>query len=142
MASEPQGSLLYVDTSALVKLVVHEAESEALEAELNRWSDRATSALTTVELPRAVARRELEDVVRPELVDVLLAVIDEVSVNREVLRTAAQLGPPELGTLDAIHLASALSLGEDLGGLLSYDRQLLQAAAGVGVATLRPGLIA
>jgi len=139
VASEsPRGSLLYVDTSALVKLVVREAESEAVEAELDRWGDRSTSAVTAAELPRAVARREVEDVVRPELVDVLLAVVTEVLVDREVLRVAAQLGPTELGTLDAIHLASALSLGEDLGGLLSYDRRLLDAAAVAGLPTLAP----
>jgi predicted nucleic acid-binding protein len=46
--------------------------------------------------------------------------------------------PGELGTLDAIHLASALSLGEDLGGLLSYDRRLLDAAAVAGLPTLAP----
>ena len=52
---ELQTGVLYVDTSALVKLVIREAESDAVEQELRRWSDLATSAGTSIELSRAVA---------------------------------------------------------------------------------------
>jgi predicted nucleic acid-binding protein len=51
----PQG-ILYVDTSALLKLLVRETESTAIECELPTWRDLATSAIAEVELPRAVAR--------------------------------------------------------------------------------------
>jgi len=139
MASEPgQGSIIYVDTSAFVKLVVRESESEAVEAELGRWADGATSTVTQIELPRAVARRDTGEVVRPEMVFGILAGTNEIPLDETVLNMAIDVGPPELGTLDAIHLASALSLGEDLGGLLSYDRRLLQAAAAVGLHTFAP----
>lgn len=138
MASEPgAGALLYVDTSALVKLVVREPESEAVEAELDRWADGATSTVTRIELPRVVARRHAE-VERPDMVLGILAGTNEVPFDETVLKRAIEVRPPELGTLDAIHLASALSLGEDLGGLLSYDRRLLEAAAAASLPTLAP----
>lgn len=83
MATEPPASspaVLYVDTSALLKLLVHEAESAAIERELLTWSDLATSVITEVELPRAVARAREE---RPE------AVIDGSVVLQGVLASAA-----------------------------------------------------
>jgi uncharacterized protein with PIN domain len=58
--AEAGAGVLYADTSALVKLVVREAESEALEAALERWRDVATSAITAIELARAVARARTE----------------------------------------------------------------------------------
>jgi uncharacterized protein with PIN domain len=56
--AEVQAGLLYADTSALVKLVVREAETAVLEEELSRWTDLVTSAVTSIELSRAVNARE------------------------------------------------------------------------------------
>lgn len=139
MASEPRaGSLLYIDTSALVKLVVREAESEAVEAELNHWVDGATSTVTRIELPRAVGRRDTGDPTRPEMVFGVLAATNEIPVDDAIVELAVDLGPRELGSLDAIHLASALSLGADLGALMTYDRRLRKAADAAGLPVLAP----
>ena len=62
-----------------------------------------------------------------------------VRVDEAVLSGAARLEPAELRTLDAIHLATALSAGEDLGAMICYDDRLAQAAARLGVTMMAPG---
>ncbi|MHB1539434.1 MAG: PIN domain-containing protein [Solirubrobacteraceae bacterium] len=76
----PPPAVLYVDTSAMLKLLVREAESTAIERELLKWSDLATSVITEVELSRAVARAREE---RPD------AVIDGSVVLQGLLASAA-----------------------------------------------------
>jgi uncharacterized protein len=115
--ADVETGVLYLDTSALVKLVVREAETDALEEELARWSDLATSAITSVELSRAVARARTysEAIVADEYAILgVLAAVAEIPLSDEVRATASGLVPVELRTLDAIHLASAMSLGGDL----------------------------
>ena len=102
-------SLVYLDASALVKLVVVEPESNALIAFLHGWPDRVSSAG--------------------------LALID---ADRGILGMAAAFDPPGLRTLDVIHLATALAVREDLVGLVTYDRRLATAAARVDVEVLAP----
>lgn len=96
-----------------------------------------SSALLRVEAVRACARygREYADRAEEGLDAVALLPLDDT-----VLAAAARLGPPALRALDALHLASALSLDEDLGVLVAYDGRLLEAAArhGLTVATPRP----
>jgi predicted nucleic acid-binding protein len=116
---------VYLDASALVKLVVPEPESAALRAELTRWNRRVSSALVRVELIRASVRvgsgaRRLSERV--------LATLDLIAVDDAILDAAGRLRPPELRTLDAIHLASAQALGSALGGLVAYDTRLLEGA--------------
>jgi len=132
------GTVVYLDTSALVKLVVREPESEALEHELHHWTDGASSALARIELPRAVRRRLDND--RPSLIELwgLLAATAEVPLSDEVIGIAARLDPARLGSLDAIHLASALSLGAAVGALITYDDVLESAARDAGLSTLQP----
>jgi len=132
------GSVVYLDTSALVKLVVREPESEALERVLHDWTDGASSALAWVELPRAVRRRLGE--AGPSLLELwgALAASSEVPISDEVIGIAARLGPARLDSLDAIHLASALSLGDAVGALITYDSVLESAAQDAGLHTLRP----
>jgi predicted nucleic acid-binding protein len=106
-----------VDTSALVKLVVREAESDALEDALSTWRGLATSSITTIELQRAAQRARADDregVAGDETIAVLLAAVAQIPLSPLVRQTAATLHPVELRTLDAIHLASALALGNDL----------------------------
>ena len=67
-----------------------------------------------------------------------LAAIDLVAVDDQVLATAEATGPPGLRTLDAIHLASAMSLEDALGPFITYDQRLEAAARSSGLETLVP----
>jgi predicted nucleic acid-binding protein len=130
-------SLVYLDASALVKLIVAEPESAALIEFLRTRPDRVSSALSLVEVPRAIRRAGggTTDRRRARRLLTRLAIVD---VDHRVLATAATLDPPDLRTLDAIHLATALVLGEDLVGLVTYDRRLASAAARRDVEVLAP----
>ncbi len=126
----------YVDTSALVKLVLAEAETAALRAELGHWPRRAASAIITVELLRTVARSGV-----PALLATarqLLADVHVIRVDQELLDRAAALEPRRMRSLDAIHLSSALALGEQLGVLVTYDRRMVEAAAAIGLRVSSP----
>lgn len=130
--------MLYLDASAIVKLVVREAESEALRTEVEAWSELASSIVSRVEVPRAV-RRILG--VRPGSEEVSAAVLDGIAyldVDVALARDAAQLEPTDLRSLDAIHIASAVSLGADLGAISTYDRRLADAARLRGIAVISP----
>lgn len=117
----------YLDSSALVKLVVVEPESAALIEQLGGWPQRVCSALALAELPRALDRAGFGATARRRAREVLERMI-LVDVDRRILATAATLGPSSLRTLDAIHLATALAVREDLGAIITYDRRLRAAA--------------
>jgi predicted nucleic acid-binding protein len=139
--AEARAGVLYADTSALVKLVVREAESEALAEELRSWDEIATSTITSIELTRAVARaRDNPDAATTDEWTVLgvLAATAEVPLTDDIKATASTLAPVELRTLDAIHLASALSLGDALAGVLTYDERMQAAATAHGLILLAP----
>lgn len=127
----------YVDTSALVKLVVAEAETRALEAWLEEQQSRAlvSSDLTRAELMRTVRRSPSADVVRARAV---LESITLLTVRRTVFDAAGHLEPTLLRTLDALHVASALELGDDLTGIVTYDHRLADAARAHGIAVFAP----
>ena len=126
MPSAPRSSLLYLDSSALVKLVVAEPETAALLAFLAAWPHRVSSALARVEVLRAVKRAGAGPAVRGRATRVL-ARVALIRVDDPVLAAAARVPPPELRTLDAIHLATARSL-DGLGGIVTYDARLGRAA--------------
>jgi uncharacterized protein len=126
----------YADSSALVKLVIPEPESAALRAVLARWPRVASSALAVVEVPRAVVRAHAA--ARPLALRVLADLIT-LAVDDVVLERASQIGPPELRTFDAIHVASAEQLGDELGVVISYDERLLSAAEAHGFRVACPG---
>lgn len=132
--------LLYADTSALVKLAVTEAETAAVREELAHWSGVVTSVLTEIELARAVARaRERDAMALDEFaVWTITASLVEIELSATIRRAAAGLQPSAVRSLDAIHIATALSLGEDLGGVLTYDRRTPDALADRGVAVVAP----
>lgn len=138
MADDEAPGLVYVDSSALVKLVVREPESAALEQELRDWRDGASSALAWIELPRAVRRRMGEDAPSLFVLWAMLAATSEVPITDDVISIAARLEPEQLGSLDAIHLASALTLGADVDAFITYDDVLEDAARRAGLQTLRP----
>src|SRR5919198_6313213 len=126
-----------MDASPLVKLVVPEAESGALRTFLRAWPRRFSSAVATVEVTRAAHRYSSAPALARRVEQVMARVV-LVDVTPEILVRAAHLEPATLRALDAIHLAAALSLGRDLGGLVTYDDQLAEAARAAGVTLFAP----
>ncbi|MBS4730644.1 type II toxin-antitoxin system VapC family toxin [Mycobacterium sp. SM1] len=131
--------MLYLDTSALMKLIRREPESHALAD----WLDAHTpapwvsSTLVEVELPRALRR------IAPALLAGVPAIVARVARYEidELVRAAAAAYPdPALRSLDAIHLATAHAVfGARLRAFVSYDERLLAAAAAAGLPTATPG---
>ena len=129
--------MIYFDTSALVKLVFDETESAALAEWLTVRADvpKVSSDLSTIELLRT-CRRVDEDAV--EGANLLLGGIDLLPMDRAIVEKAATLVPTELRSLDAIHLASALSVKASLTALVAYDVRLCSAAAQAGLEVVSP----
>jgi uncharacterized protein len=130
--------VIYLDTSAFVKLIRGERESSALQTFLRERSEAplVASALLVVETRRAVLGQAPGDLARADL---LLTRIDQVDITRAVLEAASRLPDPTLRSLDAIHLATALQLGRDLDALVTYDSRLAAAADRQGVGVVTPG---
>lgn len=128
--------VFYVDASALVKLVVAESETGALRAWLGESDhELVTCDLARTELMRAVRRAVPDRVLRAREV---LDAVTLVHVTPAVFEDAGRLDPAGLRSLDAIHLAAALDLGDDLDGLITYDDRLADAAVSNGVAVVAP----
>ena len=125
----------YLDSSAIVKLVVAEPQSFALRRYLRRKRPLISSALARTEVLRAVLGEGERGNARARVV---LARLDLVRVNDRVLDAAGELLPAELRSLDAIHLATARQLGSDLGHVVTYDERMLHAARRLGLATATP----
>ena len=137
MSSAPTASEAptYVDSSAFVKLVVAEAESQALRQFLTDVPRRLTaSTLLDVEATR-VARAAGGEATNA-MTEALRAVV-LVDVTRSIRARARLLDPAELRTLDAIHLATALETGA--GEIVVYDRRLAAAAQAYGMHVWSPG---
>jgi predicted nucleic acid-binding protein len=130
-------SLVYLDSSALVKLVVTEPESAALMRALQAWPDRVSSALALTEVPRALRRAGFGRA-EGRRTRAILSRIALVDVDRRILAAAAAIEPPGLRTLDAIHLATALLVREDLATLVTYDRPLAAAAERAQLEVMAP----
>jgi predicted nucleic acid-binding protein len=128
-------TLLYLDSSAIVKLVVPEAESAALRRSLRSWPERVSSVVARIEVERVARRIGGGAVRRARSVLTRLALVE---LDPEVVDRAAKAEPAELRTLDSIHLATALSLGNDLGALCAYDFRLAEAAASGGIEVIAP----
>ncbi|MDQ6771876.1 MAG: type II toxin-antitoxin system VapC family toxin [Candidatus Dormibacteraeota bacterium] len=130
------GRLAYLDTSAFVKLVVREAESTALTRFLARWPERASATLLRAEAIRALRRAGLDaDVGAARR---LFETLRLVRIDEPLLDRAGVLEPRELRSLDALHLATALGLGPDLGVFVTYDRRMGEAAEQVGLPVRSP----
>lgn len=126
----------YLDTSALVKLVVAEAESPALLTWLKQQDKTLVSSdLARAELARAVRRSSPDRMVRVR--DVLDS-ITLLTATPETFELAGRLDPSILRTLDAVHLATALSLVDDLDAIVTYDDRLAAAAQANGVPVASP----
>jgi predicted nucleic acid-binding protein len=128
---------LYLDTSALVKLILLEPESEHLHDYLAGFPEDAqfTSALTRTELVRAVARASSVEFVTHA--NRVLRRLASVALTNQMLDDAAALQPPELRTLDAIHLAAARTAPR-LRAVVTYDNRLAEAAHNLGFAVVAP----
>jgi len=129
----------YLDTSAFLKLAVAEERSE----QMRDWAHRQSTAgqeLWSSDLLRTEACRAARRVSVAALTVTrdLLSRVALVGMTPEVFQRAGELGPPGLRSLDALHLAAALRLGDDLEGIVTYDDRLAGAAQELGIATLAP----
>ncbi|MBV8083188.1 MAG: type II toxin-antitoxin system VapC family toxin [Chloroflexi bacterium] len=132
MSAEPAA---YLDSSAFVKLFSLEAESSALKAYLTSWSRSVSSALLRVEGLRTATKLGPEALVSARF---RLSFVTLMPIDDAVLQDAATIGPRELRSLDAIHLATAQQLGSDLGVVVTYDARLAGAARQLGLPVSAP----
>lgn len=127
----------YADTSAVVKLLVEEAHSQALAAFYDRNSDAQwiSSALLRVEVTRAVARTIPQ--LLPDARDLLLA-FAYVAIDDDIVDAAMEEPDRSLRSLDAIHLATARLLASEMDAIVTYDDRLADAATAAGLAVVSP----
>lgn len=128
--------ITYLDSSAIVKLAVREPESLALRRYLRRRQPLVSSALARTEVLRALLPAGDAAMARGRAV---LQRLDLVRVNDRILNAAGALRPPDLRSLDAIHLATAQELGGELSALITYDGRMAAAAAHLGYRIVQPG---
>lgn len=143
--------MIYLDSSALVKLVVAEKETEALQYHLgSRQAGIVTCDLALTEVLRVVRRscytsqRQLR--VDQAMLDERLAAagglldrVDRIVVDTDVfLRAGMDTSDPHLGSLDAVHLVCALEVGPELASFITYDRTLARAATERGLPVEQP----
>ncbi|HEU0249722.1 MAG TPA: type II toxin-antitoxin system VapC family toxin [Solirubrobacteraceae bacterium] len=133
----PKSELFYLDASALVKLVLREPETDALVAALASDAKLVASEIAEVETLRALQRRSggsaVAGIGRSRLENVRL-----LPLSPQARQKACELQPAELRSLDAIHLATALQLGDLLAGFYTYDTRLGEAATHAGLRVLAP----
>lgn len=129
--------VFYLETSAAAKLIVPEAETEAMLAWARAHAGNIVSSdLTRTELLRAVRRDA------PSRADRAASLLDRahiVDLPTSVFAKAALLDPAILRTLDALHLATAIEFGADLEGMVTYDDRLASAATVHGITVISPG---
>jgi predicted nucleic acid-binding protein len=119
----------YVDSSAIVRLVVREPQSAALRRYLRRRRPLVSSALARTEVLRAVLPTGIAAQHRATQV---LGRLELIRLNNRVLDAAGELEPAEVRSLDAIHLATAALLGDTLHRIITYDERMADAATGLG----------
>ncbi|MGH3257336.1 MAG: PIN domain-containing protein [Streptosporangiaceae bacterium] len=130
--------MIYLDSSALVKLALTEPESAALAGWLAERADQplVSSALHRAEVPRAVWLAEPGALPRSYR---LIRRIAKVALTVDVLDNSATLPPQALSPAHAIHLASALAVRDELTAFVAYDDDMLAAAADAGLPVVSPG---
>ena len=125
---------VYLDSSALIKRALAEAESDALDTTLVGYvADDAvlvSSTLAWIEVSRALKSKlihtDRSDEEINDLIDVALSGVAERSITGDVASLARRLHPPALRSLDALHLATAVLLDVDI--MVAYDDRLIDAA--------------
>lgn len=126
---------LYLDTSALVKLVADEEESKELTAFVGD-DEIMSSVIARVELVRAVGRKHGR---MADQAEVLLGDMSFVAVNRVTTGVAAWIQPWSLRSQDALHVASALHMGQGIRALVTYDHRTIDAGRRAGLEVASPG---
>jgi hypothetical protein len=126
---------VYLDSSALVKLVVREPESSSLAAHLRHRRTRVSCALARVEVVRAVRGHGRPAIIRARA---LLARISLLRLDDALLDQAAALDGATLRSLDAIHLAAAQTLGDRFVEVVTYDQRMAEAARQLGLQVAAP----
>jgi len=124
----------YLDTSAFLKLLVAEDESEDLRAavaDADLWS----STLLDIEAHRAARRLGVDRSRVTEAIEVVTLVFPAETT----FATARTVGPDTLRTLDALHLATALELGADLEAVVTYDARLAAGCEALELSVVTPG---
>ena len=127
----------YIDSSALLKLVVREPETSALEADLANRDGLVASRLAVLECRRAARRASHARLL--QRVDEVLDAIYLLDLTPAILDDAATAGSPLLRSLYAIHLVTALSVGDDALEVITYDACLADAARASGLTVVQPG---
>jgi len=128
--------VVYLDSSAIIKLIFEEDETSGLADFLASWPARTSSSLASVEVLRTA--QLVEDDLVTRHARHLLAHVHLIKPDEVVLASATRLEPLALRALDAIHLATALSLGTELAGMVVYDRRLADAARHAGLTVWAP----
>lgn len=128
----------YVDSSALLKLARREPETSALEADLAGRDGLLASRLAALECRRAARRSSRPRVL--QTVDEVLAAVYLLDLTEAIIDQAAIIDPPVLRSLDAIHLATALSIGDPDLEVITYDARFAEAARAHGLTVVQPGL--
>jgi uncharacterized protein len=126
----------YLDSSALVKTVLEEPQSRALLRWLTDKERLVACELVRVETVRAVRVSDPGSV--PRARDVVAA-LTLIRLDDFLYDVAAGLEPASLRSLDAVHLAAALSVGPDLAGVVTYDARMAEAAAVLDLRVEAPG---
>jgi predicted nucleic acid-binding protein len=126
---------VYVDSSAIVKLVVREPESAALRRYLRSRRPLVASAIARTEVLRALIPLGDEALRRGRQV---LRTIELARISDRVLDASGVLPPAELRSLDAVHLATAAQLGASMAGIVTYDERMVAAAEAAGFAVASP----
>ncbi len=124
----------YLDTSAFLKLITKEAESKAMRDWYSTHSQCWPSQLLLTEATRAGARLGLGEALVANALDTVGLVLP----SGTTYFAAARLPPPELRSLEAHHLATAIEIGSDLEGMVVYDQRLKAAAEAASILTVSP----
>lgn len=129
--------MILLDTSALAKLLLDEAESRALRADLSGWSTAgevfSVSTIAVTELRRLAIRTDLQ----PARVDPVIRPFRVLRLTEGILQLAGRLPYRHLGTLDALHVATAVTA--EAAAIITYDTRQAEAAGGEGLGVRHPG---
>ncbi len=130
-----------MDTSALTKLLIAEPQPAELRvwltAQIEQGDSAATSTLGRVELMRTVARFGETD--QSDRARYLLDGLDVLPLTEPVMTLAESVGPANLRSLDAIHLAAAAHFRQEVTAFVTYDHRLLNGCRNIGLPTASPG---
>jgi len=126
---------VYLDTSVLGRVLLDEPDTPAIRRELGRFERHISSGLLSLELHRLGLRENL----LPHVADLLSGNV-LIPLDEEILTAAETIAPPVVATLDAIHLATAVSLSNagKLDALMTYDKRLAIGAREHGIEVLAP----